>query len=97
MEQNEAQRLGSVFGDMLLFFTFQPLKQNFVSSISKEPLRKKNLKLDFTKVSFIAEQNRLSLSSKYQKMLFEFETIIVSFLIKLLFIKGVVLVLSNNL
>ena len=94
MEQNEAQRLGSVFGDMLLF-TFQPLKQNFVSSISKEPLRKKNLKLDFTKVSFIAEQNRLSLSSKYQKMLFE--TIIVSFLIKLLFIKGVVLVLSNNL
>ena len=95
MEQNEAQRLGSVFGDMLLFFTFQPLKQNFVSSISKEPLRKKNLKLDFTKVSFIAEQNRLSLSSKYQKMLFE--TIIVSFLIKLLFIKGVVLVLSNNL
>ena len=95
MEQNEAQRLGSVFGDMLLFFTFQPLKQNFVSSISKEPLRKKNLKLDLTKVSFIAEQNRLSLSSKYQKMLFE--TIIVSFLIKLLFIKGVVLVLSNNL
>ena len=45
--------------------------KTLVSSISKEPLQKKNPKLDFTKVSFIAEQNRLSLSSKYQKMLFE--------------------------